>query len=151
MTWTTTSRVAHGIHGRMTRMACDPDALVAAIDVADADDGGTLKLAPNCTYARTANQGGNGLPVPITIKGKDAISFASPTPLASAASTSETAATAADPARLQVVHPGRERKRRRPQHGDLRSSDVARGLGLFAYAGRGVARPPARSGDGGGR
>jgi hypothetical protein len=51
-------------HGRgRTRVACAPDALVAAINVANADDGGTLKLAPNCTYALTANQCGNGLSV----------------------------------------------------------------------------------------
>jgi hypothetical protein len=57
-----------------TRVPCDPDQLIAAINLANAEDGGTLKLAEHCTYTLTANQNGNGLPVivqPITLKGDD--------------------------------------------------------------------------------
>ncbi|GIJ24835.1 hypothetical protein Vlu01_54590 [Micromonospora lutea] len=46
--------------------------MIAAIKVANAEHGATLKLARECTYSLTNNSGGNGLPVitqPITIKG----------------------------------------------------------------------------------
>ncbi|GAA5201737.1 hypothetical protein GCM10023322_82330 [Rugosimonospora acidiphila] len=56
-------------------VACDPNALIAALLLANAGSGGTLSLAPGCTYTLTANQDGNGLP-PITravsILGNDA-------------------------------------------------------------------------------
>ncbi|MEU8053134.1 hypothetical protein AB0B99_24915, partial [Micromonospora haikouensis] len=62
--------------GRVQEVPCDPDRLIAAIIRANADDGGTLKLARGCTYTLTVNNGpgGNGLPPitqNITIKGED--------------------------------------------------------------------------------
>jgi hypothetical protein len=132
-------------------MACAPDALVAAIDVADADDGGTLKLAPNCTYARTANQGGTGCRCPSLSKGT--------TPYRSR--------------RQRRWLPQLRRRKRRQRRQTLRASwwsiqDASGNVGgrnaatcvavtlrmvsaPLRDAGRGVARPPARSGDGGGR
>ncbi|WP_432954549.1 hypothetical protein [Micromonospora haikouensis] len=61
--------------GRVQEVPCDPDRLIAAIIRANADDGGTLKLARGCTYTLTVNSGlgGNGLPPitqNITIKGE---------------------------------------------------------------------------------
>ncbi|WP_431913514.1 hypothetical protein [Micromonospora carbonacea] len=62
--------------GRVQEVPCDPDRLIAAITRANADNGGTLKLARGCTYTLTLNSipGGNGLPPisqNITIKGED--------------------------------------------------------------------------------
>lgn len=54
---------------------CDPDALIVALSLANANNGGSLSLAPRCTYTLTANSGGNGLPTiteRITIQGNDA-------------------------------------------------------------------------------
>ncbi len=51
---------------------CDPDALIAAITLANARGGGVLDLAPDCTYLLTANIDGAGLPAittPITLNG----------------------------------------------------------------------------------
>jgi hypothetical protein len=63
-------------------VACDPDALIAALTLANADSGGTLSLAHKCTYTLTAFSAappaataGDGLPAivqPITIIGNDA-------------------------------------------------------------------------------
>ncbi|WP_203917377.1 hypothetical protein [Rugosimonospora africana] len=62
-------------------MACDPNALISALTVANAGTGGTLSLASKCTYTLTAVSAppssslGDGLPViiqPITIIGNDA-------------------------------------------------------------------------------
>ncbi|WP_203917374.1 right-handed parallel beta-helix repeat-containing protein [Rugosimonospora africana] len=56
-------------------VACDSDALIEALLLANAGSGGTLSLARQCTYTLTVNQDGNGLP-PITqavnILGNDA-------------------------------------------------------------------------------
>ncbi len=51
---------------------CDPDALIAAITLANARGGGVLDLARDCTYLLTANIDGAGLPAitsPITLNG----------------------------------------------------------------------------------
>ncbi|MBB5825456.1 hypothetical protein [Micromonospora carbonacea] len=62
--------------GRVQEVPCNPDRLIAAITRANADNGGTLKLARGCTYTLTVNNGpgGSGLPPisqNITIKGED--------------------------------------------------------------------------------
>ncbi|MGC4805988.1 right-handed parallel beta-helix repeat-containing protein [Micromonospora sp. DT233] len=64
-------------YGRVQDVLCDPDRLIAAITRANADNGGTLRLAKNCTYSLTTNNGpgGSGLPPitqNITIKGEGA-------------------------------------------------------------------------------
>jgi hypothetical protein len=54
---------------------CDPDALITAINLANAHSGATLSLAGNCTYTLTTNLNEAGLPVitqPITIDGNNA-------------------------------------------------------------------------------
>jgi hypothetical protein len=60
---------------------CDPNALISALESANAGSGATLSLAPNCTYTLTAfstaptGTAGDGLPVivqPITIIGNGA-------------------------------------------------------------------------------
>ncbi len=62
-------------------MNCDPNALISALELANAGSGATLSLAPNCTYTLTAfstaptGAAGDGLPVivqPITIIGNGA-------------------------------------------------------------------------------
>jgi predicted outer membrane repeat protein len=56
------------------RVPCDPDQLIAAINLANADGGGDLSLAPHCTYTLTAHQAGDGLPAirqPVTLTGDD--------------------------------------------------------------------------------
>ncbi|GAA5191682.1 hypothetical protein GCM10023322_49630 [Rugosimonospora acidiphila] len=53
---------ATGGPGTGTPVACDPDALIRAITLANGRQGDTLSLASGCTYTLTANQGGNGLP-----------------------------------------------------------------------------------------
>ncbi|MFI9641509.1 right-handed parallel beta-helix repeat-containing protein [Micromonospora sp. NPDC051925] len=50
---------------RAKEVPCDPNRLIAAITRANAEHGGTLKLARDCTYTLTAFSGPNGLP-PIT-------------------------------------------------------------------------------------
>ncbi|MGW5362665.1 hypothetical protein [Actinopolymorpha pittospori] len=58
--------------GRAVLVPCDRDELIAALVRADANGGGTLELAPSCTYTLTAHEAGTGLPVitqPITIDG----------------------------------------------------------------------------------
>ncbi|WP_229400023.1 collagen-like protein [Micromonospora okii] len=57
-------------------VSCNADRLIAAITRANADNGGTLKLAKGCTYSLTVNNGpgGSGLPPitqNITITGED--------------------------------------------------------------------------------
>ncbi|WP_432064498.1 hypothetical protein [Streptomyces sp. C10-9-1] len=49
--------------GSVVSVACDPNALIAAMTVANGQSGGRLSLAPDCTYTLTANDGANGLPV----------------------------------------------------------------------------------------
>ncbi len=49
-----------GLGARNVR--CDPDALILALSLANANNGGSLSLAPRCTYTLTASSGGNGLP-----------------------------------------------------------------------------------------
>ncbi|MCZ7459647.1 hypothetical protein [Streptomyces sp. WMMC940] len=61
--------------GPAVPVACSPNALIAAITVANQQGGGHLSLASHCTYTLTANEDGNGLPVviqPITIDGNGA-------------------------------------------------------------------------------
>ncbi|MFF3855863.1 hypothetical protein ACFYWL_22455, partial [Micromonospora sp. NPDC002575] len=65
-----------GEQARAQEVPCNPDGLIAAITRANADNGGTLKLARGCTYTLTANNGpgGSGLPPitqNITINGQD--------------------------------------------------------------------------------
>ncbi|MCN0155253.1 hypothetical protein [Salinispora arenicola] len=55
-----------------TPVPCDPDRLIAAINLANARDGAVLDLAKNCTYLLTATIDGAGLPAitaPITLNG----------------------------------------------------------------------------------
>ncbi|GAA5201734.1 membrane protein [Rugosimonospora acidiphila] len=67
--------VGGGVSGG-TPVPCDPDALIAAIDQANADGGATLALARRCVYSLAADAGNQfGLPVisqPITIAGNGA-------------------------------------------------------------------------------
>jgi len=63
-----------GTHGHKTQVSCSQSALVAAIDAANSNGGGTLKLAHGCHYALTTSPDSseNGLPAitsAITIKG----------------------------------------------------------------------------------
>src|SRR3954452_18609645 len=65
---------APGTHGHKTQVSCSQSALVAAIDAANSNGGGTLKLAHGCHYALTTSPDSseNGLPAitsAITIKG----------------------------------------------------------------------------------
>ncbi|MFD5426940.1 right-handed parallel beta-helix repeat-containing protein [Streptomyces sp. NPDC127084] len=60
----------HGWHEQ--DVDCDPDALIAALVDLNANTGGSLRLAPNCTYTLTATSDGTGLPEiiqPISIHG----------------------------------------------------------------------------------
>ncbi|MET8091158.1 hypothetical protein [Micromonospora sp. NPDC005220] len=64
-------------HGRVREVPCDDEKLIEAIDLANRDQGGTLKLAPHCTYELSFadKKSGTGLPTirqEITIKGNDA-------------------------------------------------------------------------------
>ncbi|MFD5424868.1 hypothetical protein [Streptomyces sp. NPDC127084] len=63
----------HGHEGGATLyVECDPADLAEAVTELNADRGGELFLAEDCTYTLTANGDGNGLPVitqPITIHG----------------------------------------------------------------------------------
>ncbi|MFD7614425.1 hypothetical protein [Streptomyces sp. NPDC059828] len=65
-----------GHHGDdATYVKCDPNDLIANLVDLNADSGGELVLAKDCTYTLTVNQDGNGLPVivqPITIHGNGA-------------------------------------------------------------------------------
>ncbi|QLQ36824.1 hypothetical protein [Micromonospora robiginosa] len=61
-------------HGRAREIPCDDDALVDALELANRDHGGTLKLAENCTYELRVKdrEVGGGLPVirqDVTIQG----------------------------------------------------------------------------------
>ncbi|MFI7220370.1 hypothetical protein [Micromonospora maritima] len=61
-------------HGKVRDVPCDDDALVDALDLANRDHGGTLKLAENCTYEVDVKDRkfGAGLPEikqDVTIKG----------------------------------------------------------------------------------
>ncbi|GIH13720.1 right-handed parallel beta-helix repeat-containing protein [Rugosimonospora africana] len=62
--------------GAGTPVSCDPAALIAAIERANANGGGTLALARDCTYSLAADAGNQfGLPViaqPITLLGNGA-------------------------------------------------------------------------------
>ncbi|MEV0810870.1 hypothetical protein [Micromonospora sp. NPDC050200] len=64
-------------HGRVREVPCDDEKLIEAVDLANRDQGGTLKLAPRCTYELSFSdkKSGTGLPTikqEITIKGNDA-------------------------------------------------------------------------------
>ncbi|MEU2159129.1 hypothetical protein ABZ532_29670, partial [Streptomyces sp. NPDC019396] len=54
----------HGHHGDADaiKVECDPNELIAALVDLNADTGGTLVLAKDCTYTLTANEDENGLP-----------------------------------------------------------------------------------------
>ncbi|MFJ6199374.1 hypothetical protein ACIQG9_25275, partial [Micromonospora sp. NPDC092111] len=63
-------------HGRVREVPCDDEKLIEAVDLANRDHGGTLKLARDCTYRldRYDKKTGTGLPTirqAITIKGDD--------------------------------------------------------------------------------
>ncbi|TWH65495.1 putative outer membrane repeat protein [Micromonospora olivasterospora] len=63
--------------GRVREVPCDDEKLVEAIDLANRDHGGTLKLAERCTYELSFadKESGTGLPTirqRISIKGNDA-------------------------------------------------------------------------------
>ncbi|WP_018830497.1 membrane protein [Salinispora tropica] len=61
-----------GRNGGGTPVACDADALIAAITSANATGGGVFDLAKDCTYLLTFDIGGAGLPAvtaPITLNG----------------------------------------------------------------------------------
>lgn len=61
--------------GRAREIPCDTDRLIAAIVQANADSGGHLRLARNCTYTLTTAQDSTGLPAitqPLTIRGNHA-------------------------------------------------------------------------------
>jgi hypothetical protein len=79
-----------------TPVDCDSNDLIKKLTLANAGSGGVLRLAYQCTYVLTANDGlGNGLPVifkPITIKGNDA--------------TIVRAANAAEPAGFRIFNVG---------------------------------------------
>ncbi|PMR61148.1 hypothetical protein C1A38_10220 [Verrucosispora sp. ts21] len=56
------------------QVPCDTDKLIQAITYANANHGGALDLARNCTYELTRSDGGNGLPVirqAIALRGHD--------------------------------------------------------------------------------
>ncbi|MFC0003082.1 hypothetical protein [Micromonospora siamensis] len=64
-------------HGRVREVPCDDDKLVEALDLANRDHGGTIKLAEHCTYELdfADKKSGGALPTikqEITIKGNDA-------------------------------------------------------------------------------
>src|SRR3954462_1847626 len=66
-----------GTHGQKTHVSCSQSALVAAIDAANSNGGGTLDLAHGCHYELTTSPDSseNGLPAitgAITIKGNHA-------------------------------------------------------------------------------
>ena len=66
-----------GPHGHKAHVACSQAALVAAIDAANSNGGGTLELARGCDYKLTLSPDGseNGLPAittAITIRGDHA-------------------------------------------------------------------------------
>ncbi|NES32039.1 hypothetical protein G3561_31375, partial [Micromonospora terminaliae] len=61
-------------HGKVREVPCDDDDLVEALDLANRDHGGTLKLAENCTYELDRKDRKFGAALPeikqdITIKG----------------------------------------------------------------------------------
>ncbi|MFF0657927.1 hypothetical protein [Micromonospora tulbaghiae] len=61
-------------HGKTREVPCDDDALVDALDLANRDHGGTLKLAENCTYDLRVKDRKFGSALPeikqdVTIKG----------------------------------------------------------------------------------
>ncbi|MEU9742077.1 hypothetical protein AB0E12_23120, partial [Micromonospora chersina] len=61
-------------HGTVREVPCDDEELVEAVDLANRDHGGTLKLAENCTYELNVKDRKNGAALPeikqdITIKG----------------------------------------------------------------------------------
>ncbi|MDO3687262.1 hypothetical protein [Micromonospora sp. C28ISP2-4] len=61
-------------HGKTREVACDDDALVDALELANRDHGGTLKLAENCTYELGVKDRKFGSALPeikqdVTIKG----------------------------------------------------------------------------------
>ena len=63
-------------HGKVREVPCDDEKLIEAVDLANRDHGGTLKLAPHCTYELSFSdkKTGTGLPTikqEITIKGND--------------------------------------------------------------------------------
>ncbi|MER6593737.1 hypothetical protein ABT214_18160, partial [Micromonospora purpureochromogenes] len=62
-------------HGRVREVPCDDEKLIEAVDLANRDHGGTLKLAKDCTYELDGydRKSGTGLPTikqEITIKGE---------------------------------------------------------------------------------
>ncbi|WP_167666909.1 hypothetical protein [Micromonospora narathiwatensis] len=64
-------------HGRVREVPCNDDKLIEAIDLANRDHGGTLKLAPHCVYKLSFADKKTGTALPtirqeITIKGNDA-------------------------------------------------------------------------------
>ncbi|SCF04051.1 hypothetical protein [Micromonospora mirobrigensis] len=70
-------RDAKDEHGRVREVPCDDDKLVEALDLANRDEGGTIKLAEHCTYELdfADKKSGGALPTikqEITIKGNDA-------------------------------------------------------------------------------
>ncbi|WP_350934395.1 hypothetical protein [Micromonospora mangrovi] len=63
-------------HGRVREVPCDDEKLIEAVDLANRDHGGTLKLAPHCTYELSFSDRKAGAALPtirqeITIKGED--------------------------------------------------------------------------------
>ncbi|MFR9781131.1 hypothetical protein ACL02O_34485, partial [Micromonospora sp. MS34] len=65
-----------GEHGQVREVPCDEEELIEAVDLANRDQGGTLKLAEHCTYKLSFadKKSGTGLPTikqDITIKGND--------------------------------------------------------------------------------
>ncbi|MEU8337032.1 hypothetical protein AB0C09_15995, partial [Micromonospora tulbaghiae] len=61
-------------HGKTREVACDDDALVDALELANRDHGGTIKLAENCTYELGVKDRKFGSALPeikqdVTIKG----------------------------------------------------------------------------------
>ncbi|MFD4205739.1 hypothetical protein ACFWRG_07080, partial [Micromonospora tulbaghiae] len=63
-------------HGKTREVACDDDALVDALELANRDHGGTLKLAENCTYELGVKDRKFGSALPeikqdVTIKGNN--------------------------------------------------------------------------------
>ncbi|MFG1740372.1 hypothetical protein ACGFLT_20325 [Micromonospora chalcea] len=61
-------------HGKTREVACDDDALIDALELANRDHGGTLKLAENCTYELGVKDRKFGSALPeikqdVTIKG----------------------------------------------------------------------------------
>ncbi|MFD2766013.1 hypothetical protein [Micromonospora eburnea] len=64
-------------HGRVREVPCNDDKLIEAIDLANRDHGGTLKLSPHCVYELDFADKKSGTALPtirqeITIKGNDA-------------------------------------------------------------------------------